>query len=229
MCGRYTVFTEAEIIEMNAIVAEVSRRFGSGAVATGEIFPTNVAPILMMENNRLAPFPVFWGFPKWDKGVNINARSDTALNPELAETPGRARWIRENFTKPLLARRCVIPSTGFYEWTFVKAYDPQISLFPDEEAPPSPKDPKMKLHFKRPGESMLYMAGMLTTFADASGTAKDAFCILTTDAKHSIARFHDRMPVILSPGECEDWIASEAFMREVLARDGPDLDWKPAA
>ena len=81
MCGRYTVFTEEEIIEMNAIVAEVSRIFGSGAVNTGEIFPTNKALILTLEDERLTPVPVAWGFPRWgdNKGVIINARSESAL------------------------------------------------------------------------------------------------------------------------------------------------------
>ena len=218
MCGRYTVFTEDEIIEMTAIVAEVSRRFGSGAVNTGEIFPTNHAPILVMENNRLTPFPVFWGFPKWDgKGTIINARCESALQ-------------KPTFAKPLLTRRCVIPSTGFYEWAFVKAYEEQMSLFPDAgELKPSPKDKKIKLLFRRPGESMLYMAGMIRTSIDANGAARDCFCILTTEAKHSIARFHERMPLILSADECEDWIADETFMRQALVRDGPDLDWNPAA
>jgi len=223
MCGRYTVFTDEDIPELNAIVSEVSNRFGPGAIKTGEIFPTNIAPILTMEGARLAPLPVFWGFQKWDgKGVLVNARSDTALNPDTA-------WKRDNFNKPLLTRRCVIPSTGFYEWAFVSACDPQISLFAGEKAKPPQKGPKIKLHFRRPGEPMLYMAGMISTFTDATGVAKDSFCILTADAKHSIARFHDRMPVILSPGECENWIISDVFMREVLARDGPDLEWNPAA
>ena len=217
MCGRYTVFTEDEYIEMTAIVAELSRRFGSGAVSTGEIFPTNRAPILIMENDRLAPFPVFWGFPKWNgKGTVINARCETALQ-------------KPTFSKPLLRRRCVIPSTGFYEWAFVKEYEKQMSLFLDiAESKPSPKDPKIKLLFRLPGESMLYMAGMVGTSVDANGAANDCFCILTTVAKHSISRFHERMPVILSAIECEDWITSDTFMREVLARDGPDLDWRPA-
>ncbi len=92
MCGRYTIFTEAEIIEMNAIIAEVGRRFGAGAVSTGEIFPTNIVPVLKLEGSRLAPHPVSWGFPKWSgKGVNINARTDTILNA-LHHPEERSIW-----------------------------------------------------------------------------------------------------------------------------------------
>jgi putative SOS response-associated peptidase YedK len=79
ICGRYTVFTESEIIEMRAILNEIDRKFGEDAVSVGEIFPTNTAPILTMEGNQLTPVPVFWGFPKWDgsKGVLINALPTT--------------------------------------------------------------------------------------------------------------------------------------------------------
>ena len=218
MCGRYTVFTEEEVIEMNAIVAEVSRIFGSGAINTGELFPTNKAPVLTLKDGRLAPSPAFWGFPKWggSKGVIINARSESALQKTM-------------FSRPLLTRRCIIPSTGFYEWTYEKVAEPeQISLFGEAEKPPPGKADKVKLHFRLPGESMLYMAGMIDTFTDADGNPRDSFCILTTESAHTIARFHERMPVILSPGECEDWITSDVFMREVLKRKGPDLEWRRA-
>ena len=96
------------------------------------------------------------------------------------------------------------------------------------EIKPSTKDKKMKLLFNAPGEAMLYMAGMIGTFTDKDGNCRDAFCILTTAANAFMAPFYDRMPVILSASEREDWIRSETFMREVLAREGPDLEWRLA-
>lgn len=211
MCARYTVFTEEEIIEIRSIIAEVSRKFGDGAVATGEIRPTNNAPVLTMEDGRLAPRPVSWGFPKWDgKGVIINARSESALEKPM-------------FSEALLTRRCVIPSTGFYEWANCPAPDAQLSLFRDDSRPAA-KPQKIKLHFRRPNEPMLYMAGMIGRFTDYDGQEKDCFIILTTAASESMSRFHDRMPVILATGEREDWITSDAFMREVLVREGSVLE-----
>jgi putative SOS response-associated peptidase YedK len=216
LCGRYTVYSEEEIIEMNAIIAEVSRKFGDGAVASGEVFPTNIAPILTLETGRLSPVPVSWGFPKWDgKGVVINARSESALQKPM-------------FSKPLLTRRCVIPSTGFFEWTYFRERDQQMSLFSIPETPLSAKDSKMKLLFNIPGENMLYMAGMINTHSDKVGNLRDAFCILTTVANASMSLFYDRMPVILMEHEREDWLESETFMRIVLAREGPNLEWRQA-
>lgn len=75
---------------------------------------------------------------------------------------------------------------------------------------------------------MLYMAGMLNTFMDIGGNAKDCFTILTTSANASMSPFHDRMPSILSEHECEKWINNETFMQEVLMRVCPELVWKIA-
>lgn len=226
MCARFQVFSEEEIIEIRSIIAEVSRKFGEGAVNTGEIRPTNTAPILTLEGNRLAPCPVSWGFPKWSgKGVDINARTDTILYA-LDHPNERSIW-----RKAILTRRCVIPSTGFYEWAYESAVEPaiepQLSLFPVENTPNS-KEPKVKLLFRRPDGPMLYMAGMINTFADKDGKKKDAFVILTTAANSTMERFHDRMPVILSANEREEWIRNETFMREVLARAGSEVVWQIA-
>jgi putative SOS response-associated peptidase YedK len=223
MCGRYTVFTEDEITEMRAIIAEVSRRFGEGAVNTGEIRPTNTAPILVADGDRLSPQPVAWGFPKWrGSGVHINARTDTILHA-LRHPEKRSIW-----RDPVLTRRCVIPSTGFYEWGSLpdEKTDTQLSLF-SGQGDLSPRE-KVKLHFRRPGESMLYMAGVLDTIPDSHGQPKDVFAILTTEANDSMRSFHDRMPVILAREECEQWVRSEPFLWEVLAREGPGLVWEIA-
>lgn len=217
MCGRYTIFSEEEIIEMNAIIAEVSRLFGEGAIKSGEIFPTNIAPVLTLEAGELSPVPVSWGFPKWDgKGVIINARSESALQKPM-------------FSKPLMTRRCVIPSTGFYEWTLKEENQHEQMSFLDGVELSSPNiGKKLKLHFRLPGELMLYMAGIISTHVDAKGNPHDFFCILTTEAKHTIARFHSRMPVIITQNERAGWIESDTLMREVLTREGPNLEWSLA-
>jgi putative SOS response-associated peptidase YedK len=110
--------------------------------------------------------------------------------------------------------------------------DDQLSLFPhagNETGAKTAKRLKTKLLFRLPHEKMLYMAGMVNTFRDKDGKAEDAFVILTTSANTAMMPFHDRMPVILSGRECEDWITSEAFMHEVLARECPTLEWSKAS
>ncbi len=132
--------------------------------------------------------------PKWrGAGVIINTRAETA-----AEKP--------MFKGPLRSRRCVIPSTGFYEWAHAGG-----------------KQQKDKYLLTEPGKDMLYMAGMVDSFKDESGGRQDAFTILTTAANDSVAPLHDRMPVILRTDELEAWLRDGAFVRTVLERVGPVL------
>jgi len=142
------------------------------------------------------PSPAKFGLPKKDgKGVHLNARSDNAMTV----------WRRA-----LFSRRCVVPSTGYYEWMHEgkKATD--------------------KFLFRRPGEKMLYMAGMLGQSVGKDGVTRDAFVILTTDANDSVSPVHHRMPLILMPKEQKEWLANDAFVRLALKREGPELVALPA-
>jgi len=201
MCGRYLLEDEvyADMLELilataNATGAQLpgpdSTLPPGSALAKGEVFPTNIAPVF----SRDGAAGVKWGFPHWkNAGVVINARAETALEKNM-------------FSKPLLKSRCVIPSSGFYEW--------------DRSGGKKKKD---KYLLRRPGESALYMAGMINTFHDADGSDYSAFVILTTAANGSVAPIHDRMPVILAPDERKQWIEDDSFMEYALNRAGPEL------
>lgn len=106
MCGRYTFFTDTENQEILRIVHAIDARYPGNQMKKGEIFPTNLAPILNQENSQLQADLSFWGFPRFQakSGVIINARSETAQD-------------RPMFKKSLYERRCAVPSTGFYEWS----------------------------------------------------------------------------------------------------------------
>jgi len=137
---------------------------------------------------------VKWGFPHWKgTGVIINARAETVFEKDM-------------FRKPLLNHRCVVPSGGFFEWR--------------RKNGGKTKDKYLLL---QPGERVLYMAGIINTFRDATGGDYSAFVILTTAANDSVAPIHDRMPVIIAPDESERWIRDEGFMEHALRRIGPEL------
>lgn len=192
MCGRYIIDDGGSSVDIIDLLNELRESYGSGAVKTGEIFPTNSAPVLCKNDNRIAPRPAVWGFPKWKgSGVIINSRSETAMEKAM-------------FKEPLAKRRCIIPSTGFFEWN---------------KAGGSRKD---KFRFNMPGEEALYMAGMTSLF-DYGDTRREAFVILTTGANDSMSPVHDRMPVILRHDELEGWISDDSFAAHVLKRRAPEL------
>jgi len=165
-------------------------------LAKGEVFPTNIAPVIAIDDAS-ANIKVQgrrWGFPHWKgSGVIINARAETALAKKM-------------FSKPLLNQRCVIPSSGFFEWNRTGS---------------GKKADKYLL--RMPGEHILFMAGMIGVFPDANGDIYEAFVILTTAANPSVAPIHDRMPVILASDEKIGWIRDDEFMEYVLHRPGPGL------
>ena len=100
MCGRYVAYTDAEYTEMSNIVHDVQSRLSDHQLKTGEIFPTNLAPVITVAG----AVPMAWGFQRWDGGgVVINARAETAAEKRM-------------FREALFTRRLVVPSTGFFEW-----------------------------------------------------------------------------------------------------------------
>lgn len=104
MCGRYAFFTDRELAEIDEILDQIDKDMNRDRMKTGEIFPTDLAPVLLPGRERPKPVLMNWGFPNFrNKGVIINARAETA-------------WDKKMFASSLRERRCAIPSTGFYEW-----------------------------------------------------------------------------------------------------------------
>ena len=187
MCGRYSLAPE-ESLEIGRIVQQVENR-----IKVGEIFPTNMAPVLIEAGEELAPEVMSWGFPRFQgkSGQIINARSETALD-------------RPMFRKSVAERRCVIPTTGFYEWG------------------PDKTGKKRKYRFNFPGEEKaLYLAGIWNEFA---GERK--YVILTTEANASMEGIHDRMSVILRREELKIWVRDSGDATEILHRAPPEVSHK---
>jgi putative SOS response-associated peptidase YedK len=190
MCGRYVVFSEKDIEEINQIIREVSERFGKDSVKTGEIYPTNQAPVFVAEKGTLQTTLMTWGLPQYNRsGVIINARAETAHE-------------KRTFKTALDLRRCVIPSTGFYEWTHN-----------------ADKKAKEKFLFNLSDGPMLYMAGLYNLVPNEL----PRYVVLTTEANDSMKEIHNRMPVILKPNEIDEWINNPSATMEILHRTPPEL------
>lgn len=197
MCGRYTVFTEEENIEIKEILNEVNRKFGYTKddvkqMKTGEIFPTNNVPIVTGESGITL---LKWGFPNFRQpsAVIINARSET-----LAEKPMFKRLID--------SKRCLVPSSGFYEWKAVEGMSKKV---------------KHLIRLKDKG--FMYMGGLYNTFKDQDGNPYTSFVIVTTDANKKMSEVHDRMPVLMDKEKSTVWLkgsfseASELFDQRDVA------------
>jgi len=184
MCGRYAFFTDRELQEIDEIIEKISDDIQRDQMKTGEIFPTNVAPVLIPKKEIVTAKLMVWGFPRFTgKGVIINARAETVKEKKL-------------FASSLRERRCIIPSTGFYEW--------------DAD--------KKKFIFNMPDSQMLYMAGIYNEFQ-----GENRFVILTTQANPSMAAVHDRMPVVVPKELVDDWIMDYELVDRFLFGTQPSL------
>ncbi|XUY27647.1 SOS response-associated peptidase [Agrobacterium sp. rho-8.1] len=200
MCGRFVLnSTPQEVAEYLDLIGleEFPARFN--------IAPTQ--PILIVLEgaqpqpgsnlpNRQAML-VRWGFlPGWVKDPKdfpllINARSETAIE-------------KASFRAAMRHRRVLIPATGFYEW----------------HRPSKEEGGKSQAYYIRPKRGgIVAFAGLMETWSSADGSEVDTGAFLTTSANRSIARIHDRMPVVIAPEDFSRWL--DCKMQE--PRDVVDL------
>ncbi|WAM34007.1 SOS response-associated peptidase [Caldicellulosiruptor morganii] len=107
MCGRYLFLPDRQIEEIKNILQRINQKFqGSSFLSklkTGEIFPTDLAAVVVAGDTEKDATIARWGFPiEGKKQVIINARAETLLE----------KWT----FKKIANQRCLIPAAGFYEW-----------------------------------------------------------------------------------------------------------------
>ena len=186
MCGRYQ-FSAEQCEEIQRIAEAIDRKYGAGSWQPGEIRPTAKAPVLLAGKRGMAPELMSWGYRTAGPLV-INARAETAAKKPL-------------FRDSVVSRRCVIPSTGFWEWDAAK----------------------QKFFFTLPGQSALYMAGL---WALQDGIPR--YTILTTAANASMRPVHDRMPVVLTRSTLRPWLEDPSTAADILHAVPPELNAAPA-
>ena len=203
MCGRY--YTEVDREEMEKIIIAVNRvladRGETQMVKSGEICPTDIAPVYASTANGISPAAMKWGFPGFAKPgskakppVIINARSET-----IAEKPSFSRYLHQ---------RCLVPATAYFEWAAnvetVNKKKPKYIFQPEDEE-----------------LSLFWMAAIYREVADAM---VPVFTILTMDASDSVAPIHNRMPVIFRNREIRyAWMNGEKDVQGLI-RNGTVRD-----
>jgi len=101
------------------------------------------------------------------------------MNNARAETVAQKPSFREAYRK----RRCLIPASGFYEWKLEDGRKQPYYILPQ-------------------GEELFAFAGLWEPWQELQTCA-----IITTEANAKMRAIHDRMPVIIPPAECANWLA----------------------
>lgn len=219
MCGRYYI---DDTFQKELLTDFPSFREQAGAlrISSGDVRPTDAAPVIMAERSvmmsgtdrsvsRTGADPscpraeeeaadgnrketgiwlteAHWGFQEnYDsrKKLLINARTETA------DTKAAFRYAMQ-------AGRCVIPVSGFYEYT------------PD----------KVKVSFFRKEERVIYLAGC------AKWTGEWRFVILTMSPNDDVKKVHDRMPVMLRQEDVRTWVCGRQIPKTLAEGWKPSLE-----
>lgn len=162
-------------------------------------------PVVSMEAPHTLQLKSWGLIPTWVKQAeqaltasnqNLNARSETVFE-------------KPSFRDAVKTGRCLIPSTGFFEWREMNKIKYPYFIYPNHEA-------------------LFTMAGISTTWLNsATGQWHTTFSILTTEANNTLRFIHNvkqRMPVLLSPNQFSLWLNPQANELELQGLFKPFAD-----
>lgn len=135
--------------------------------------PTQQGWAIVADGQGGTVLPMRWGLlPPWAKDTRLAYSTINARLESVASKPAfRSAWK---------SRRCLIPSSGYFEWKPIAGG----------------KQP----YFIRPAEApVMFFAGLHEARADTAGGELLTYSIITRDADAALAHLHDRTPLVLPP------------------------------
>lgn len=155
--------------------------------------------------------PMEWGIiPPW-----IKSRKEAAEFRYMYPTynaVGSELLQKKSFATPARKYRCLVPSTGFYEYMHV----PKIG----KKGQPLKAVDKIPFYITVPGQPLFFMAGIYSPWFDhEKDDWIDTFSIVTADAGHVMAQVHNvkkRQPTILPADLAERWTDKDLKDEEII-------------
>lgn len=186
MCGRFTL--EATLEDL-FIALKLKARFN--LMARYNIAPGQPILAARLTDQGAREFTHFqWGLiPSWMKEPPTKTTLINARIETVAEKP--------SFRTAYRRRRCLIPASGFYEW---KKTD----------------GPKQPYYIYLKGVPVMTFAGIWEYWQGADGTEVETAAILTAPASKSITDIHERMPVVVGPGDRDGWLSGGKGAMDVI-------------
>jgi len=184
MCGRNSVTLNASQLAKKYDADRNQSSFnGSYNIAPGNRHPVIRQGSVVLEDMQ-------WNFvPEWADSFS-EWRQKSVINSRLEK-------VDENnlFKKAYKNKRCIVPSSGFYEWKETKMGKQPYRITPKES-------------------EVFHMAGIWSKF-ERDGEEVHTFSILTMGPNGKMSEIHDRMPVILREGREKEWINGSLEKREI--------------
>jgi putative SOS response-associated peptidase YedK len=197
MCGRNSIgFRPVDFSEEYALSSSPEFK------PSWNVAPSEETPLVISEDESLrgelgvwSYYPGFGNQEDWMQKEITNARVET-VNSNGA------------FQEAWQKRRCIVPSTGFYEWK-------------------GKRGSKVPVFFHQSGD-IFSMAGIYTLIETSDGL-EPAYAILTRPAQPPVSEVHDREPVTLRKNQVEDYLHNELAAEELRQDEGVRLDRRQAS
>jgi putative SOS response-associated peptidase YedK len=199
MCGRVRLANEWSEIK-------IKLKFHADSAAPNIPPQWNIPPtgtlltaIRSMDGRRVPEKMRFGLIPRWAKDAGTAFSTFNARAESVTDKPAfRDAWRR--------GQRCLVVADGFYEWR---------------------KSDKQPFAIGMADDELMTMAGLWDEWQDrVSGENVRSCTIITTEPNETIAKLHDRMPVILDESDWPKWLgeepATEAELKAMLRPCAPD-------
>jgi putative SOS response-associated peptidase YedK len=194
MCGRFTQsYTWEEVYRFLSMLTPSAT---PNLRPRYNIAPTTLIDVVVDRGNGRELVSMRWGLIPgwWKKKPNEVGATFNAVGEEAANKP----MFRSSFK----ARRCVIPASGFYEWT-------------------GPRSDRQPHYFTRADGQILAFAGLWERWTNPENGEDVLSCsIVTIAASKWMSAYHNRMPAVLAESDFDGWLSGNAGP-EVL-RPAPD-------
>lgn len=191
MCGRFAITLPNDAMAQLFAAAPAN---DLPEVPNYNVCPTTRIHVVKHSASGRQLVAMRWGFlPHWydrpESGpLLINARAET-----IAGKPA--------FREACRTRRCLIPVSGFFEWT-KDAEGRRLPWYISAGAP-------------------LALAGVWQRW-DGADPPLDTCAIVTTGANRTVAAIHHRMPVVLAPQDWPLWLGEAGHGAAALMRSAPE-------
>lgn len=161
-----------------------------GLLPRFNLAPTEFLPGIRLDEQGDETWEVFrWGLiPRWAKPDRIPDKTFNARSETVAEKP----TFRDAWKK----RRCILPVSGYYEWT----------------GEPGNKQP---FYFHRADNTPLILAGLWETWKHGDNVV-DSCTVITKASAGNLTDYHHRMPVFLDREDVGTWLQGTESAAQAL-------------
>jgi|SRR3989338_546788 len=174
MCGRYSLEFDEGFYTRYRVANKLPVKPNYNTA------PGQLMPIIVAHSPNTMEFMIWGLIPFWEEKKEkphglINVRDDSILNKPWAH-------------KYIETQRCLVPSTGYYEWKRTK-------------------EGKVPFYFHLKKSKYFSFAGMFSVYKHPkNGEEIKCYTIITTSPNELMQSVHNRMPVILKEEDEQKWL-----------------------